>query len=313
MRPIYYGSYPNISAGVKLAMAVIPRYVTHYPNMDSSLPFHVKIHRLENGFESHRHDFMEFSYVIEGYGSEIINGVEHRMMPGTFTLVLPYQYHEIISEPGTPLVLYNCNFGIHLYGQGEQMPGIDWLHAEESLPPFAQIAEAEHAYFVAALEEMLREYVGEGVWKHALLKAKLTEVLVRFDRFRRSAGLSAAKTEYLCLRDRSQPKGNIWQVIRYIHTHYQDELTLTGVAERFGFSVPYLSELFKKAIGQNFLAFVHEVRIRQACALLISTEMNVSDIALETGYGSYNTFSRIFREMKGMTPAAYRKLKGIQQ
>lgn len=312
MRPIFYGSYPNISVGVKLVMAVIPRYVTHYPNMDSTLPFHVKIHRLENGFESHRHDFMEFSYVIEGYGTEIINGVEHRMMPGTFTLVLPYQYHEIVSEPGTPLILYNCNFGIHLYDPGEKVPGIDWLQAEESLPPFAQIAESEHIYFVAALEEMLKEYNREDVWKHALLKAKLTEVLVRFDRFRRNTALSIPKNELVYLKDRVLPKGNIWQVICYIHTHFQDDLTLTGVADRFGFSVPYLSELFKKTIGQNFLAFVHEVRIRQACALLISTEMNVSDIALETGYGSYNTFSRIFREMKGITPASYRKLKGLQ-
>lgn len=293
-------------------MAVIPRYVTHYPNMDSSFPFHIKIHRLENGFESHRHDFMEFSYVIEGYGSEIINGVEHRMMPGTFTLVMPYQYHEIISEPSQPLILYNCNFGLHLYAQGEQIPGIDWLQAEESLPPFAQIEESEHAYFVSALEEMRREYMGENLWKHALLKAKLTEVLVRFDRFRRSAESPGAVGGTLCEKDKVQPKGSIWQVLHYIHTHYQDDLTLSGIADSFGFSVPYLSELFKKAVGQNFLAFVHEVRIRQACALLVSTEMNVSDIALETGYGSYNTFSRIFRETKGMTPAAYRKLKAMQ-
>jgi len=289
-------------------MAVIPKYLTHYPNMDSELPFHINIHRLENGFESHRHDFLEFSYVTDGRGTEIINGVEHPMMRGTFTLVMPYQYHEIVSEPGAPLSLYNCNFGIHLYAPGEPLPGIDLHHAEEALPPFVQIADDGHERLCSLLEEMRTEYIGGGLWKHALLKAKLTEVLVRFDRYRRER----------CTQDKmagkasgvpAQPHNGIWRVIQHIHAHYQDDLTLSGVARTFGFSVPYLSELFKKAVGQNFLSFVNEVRMRHACGLLIATEMNVSDIALEAGYGSYNTFSRVFKELKGMTPMEYRKLK----
>ncbi|MCS7458678.1 AraC family transcriptional regulator [Paenibacillus doosanensis] len=290
-------------------MAIIPKYLTHYPNMDSAFPFHLRINRLEHGFESHRHDFLEFSYVIEGRGSEMINGVEHPMVPGAFTLVMPYQYHEIISEPGAPLRLYNCNFGIHLYAPGEELPGIDPYYTEELLPPFAQMDEREQGTIRSILEEMRSEYEGAGLWKNAIIKAKLTEVLVRFDRFRRREWGRSGQRAAACAKLQLQPRGSIWQVIRHIHDHYQDELTLSGMAERFGFSVPYLSELFKKTVGQNFLAFVHEVRIRQACGLLISTEMNVSDIAMETGYGSYNTFSRIFRETKGMTPAEYRKLR----
>jgi YesN/AraC family two-component response regulator len=107
--------------------------------------------------------------------------------------------------------------------------------------------------------------------------------------------------------DKKKQRGSVWKVIQYIHTHYREDLTLSGLAERFGFSVPYLSELFKRAVGLNFVTFVHEVRLRQACGLLISTEMSVLDIALESGYGSYNTFARIFKESKGMTPASYRK------
>ncbi|MDF2961645.1 MAG: AraC family transcriptional regulator [Paenibacillus sp.] len=292
-------------------MTVVPKYLTHYPNMDSELPFHMKVNRLVYGFESHRHDYLEFSYVIEGRGFETINGVKHMMLPGTFTFVMPYQFHEIHSDPGTPLKLYNCNFGIHLYSPSEQIPGIDWHSAEAELLSFVQVEDPEEQHrFLAVLEELYAEYNGSGLWRHSLIKAKLTEVLVRFDRLRRN--LQPHLQEPAAFHDRRKPKGSVWKVIQYIHTHYRDDLTLSGLAGRFGFSVPYLSELFKRTVGQNFVTFVHDVRIRQACGLLISTEMSVLDIALETGYGSYNTFARIFRENKGMTPAAFRKSHTLQ-
>jgi AraC-like DNA-binding protein len=291
-------------------MAAVPRYLTHYPNMDTVLPFHMTINTLVKGFPSHRHDFLEFSYVIEGSGSEVINGVEHPMQPGTFTLVMPYQYHEIHPDPGARLSLYNCNFGIHLYAPGEALPGIDWQPAEESLPPFVQMAGGEQERMNHMLQEMMAEYTGDEPWRRALIKAKLTEVLVHFDRVRRVQRPQAVSS--VTIVGKAHPRGSLWRVIQHIHSHYQDDLTLSGLAERFGFSVPYLSELFKKTVGQNFVTIVHDVRIRQACGLLVSTEMNVSDIALESGYGSYNTFARIFRETKGMTPVAYRKSNALK-
>jgi AraC-like DNA-binding protein len=287
-------------------MPVVPVYLTHYPNMDTALPFHIKINLVAE-FGSHRHDFLEFSYVTEGRGYEIINGVKHPMEPGTFTLVMPYQFHEIHSEPGHPLRLYNCNFGIHLYNSAEQLPGTDM--PDDHLLPYIQVDDTEQAQFLAILDELYTEYQADERWREALIKAKLTEVLVRFDRLRRKAQHEEPVREHEVVegRDRIKPNGDIWKAIQYIHNHYREDLTLSGLAQRFGFSVSYLSELFKKSIGQNFVAFVHEVRIRQACGLLIATEMNVLDIALETGYGSYNTFARIFKENKGMTPAVFRK------
>jgi AraC-like DNA-binding protein len=65
--------------------------------------------------------------------------------------------------------------------------------------------------------------------------------------------------------------------------------------------------LFKKRIGQNFVDYLHHVRIRHACVLLKSTKMTVSEIAIEVGYGSFSTFSRVFREMKKVTPTDFRK------
>lgn len=89
-----------------------PQYLKEYPNRNSPMPLHISINRLDHGFPPHRHDFLELEYVIEGRGTEFLNGVAHPMLPGTLTFILPYQIHEIRTEPGQTLVLYNCMFSM---------------------------------------------------------------------------------------------------------------------------------------------------------------------------------------------------------
>ncbi|MBP1994007.1 AraC family ligand binding domain-containing protein [Paenibacillus eucommiae] len=91
-----------------------PQYLKEYPNMHTSFPLHLSMNRLVSGYPAHRHDFLEFSFVIAGSGWEKVNGVRHPMTAGTFTFVLPYQVHEIFTDPGSTLVLFNCMFKMDL-------------------------------------------------------------------------------------------------------------------------------------------------------------------------------------------------------
>jgi len=52
--------------------------------------------------------------------------------------------------------------------------------------------------------------------------------------------------------------------------------------------------------------YLTELRMRRAATLLVSTNMSVSEIALEVGYLSLSHFSRMFRERFGKTPRAFR-------
>jgi AraC-like DNA-binding protein len=284
-------------------MTMYPKYLTDFPNMHSDFPFHLSINSLKNGYPAHRHDYLEFSYVIEGHGSEVINGVIHPMKPGTFTLVLPYEIHEIHTEPGDELQLYNCMFGMNMLLGTFANIGLSalLLEVDEHVPPYAQLEDHLAQTMMLLLERMYNEYLGNGNWKNALLGAGLIETLALFDRSRSVTFPPKRK------HPETAASGRIWGVIHYVHTHYSEELTLTEIAEKFHFSVSHLSELFKKYVGQNFVHFLHELRLRHAMGLLRSTEMNIADIAYEVGFGSYQTFSRTFRELKHMTPANYRK------
>ena len=142
-------------------------------------------------------------------------------------------------------------------------------------------------------------YNRSGLWRNCLMLAKLTEILVRFDRLRRNGEGAKPKEE--------SGMSSVWPIIQYIHHHYREPISLSGIADRFRMSSSHLSEEIKKHIGMNFIHFLHEVRIRHACGLLASTSMSACDVAEEVGFGSLKSFSRIFRATKGVTPAEYRK------
>jgi len=283
-------------------MSYFPRYLKEYPNMHTSFPFHISLNQLNRGYPSHRQDFLELSYVVEGWGTETVNGVVHRMQPGTFTFVLPYQIHEISTDAGSPLLLYNCMFGMDLLAEQQNDTGLNPLLQETNeLPSFVLFQEEEEKLMKAIAEELYAEYRGEKAWRLVILKIKLYELLIQFDRKRRQNSPLAIPV----ITERKSR--DIMHIVQYIHMNYQEELRLSLLAEQFGMSQSHLSESLKKTTGQTFLHLLHDIRIRHACSLLVSTNRSVSDIALEVGYGSYKTFTRIFRETKGVIPTAYRK------
>ncbi|MFC5448821.1 AraC family transcriptional regulator [Paenibacillus aestuarii] len=290
-------------------MTHFPEYLKTYPNMDTSSPLHIKVNRLHNGYRAHRHDYLEFSYVLEGSGSEVINNVRHPMVPGTFTFVLPYQVHEIFTDPGSTLVLFNCEFSMDLLMEPGQHGDLSSLIKDfHSLQSYAQFAGSDKERMEMLIKDMHEAYNGDELWRRTFLQIKLKEILIRFDRFRRSSE-AAPVSDARDARQPSKVSASTWPIIHYIHRNYQEELTLSDLAAKFSMSMSRISEVIKQTTGQTFVHFLHDLRLRHACSLLVSTDMSVIEIAHEVGYGSYKTFSHIFRETKGLPPKDYRKLK----
>ena len=68
----------------------------------------------------------------------------------------------------------------------------------------------------------------------------------------------------------------ISEVVRYINSHYMQELSLHLLAEKFYISPYYLSRFFKEATGFTFVEYLNSVRIKEAKKLLEQSSMKVS-------------------------------------
>ncbi|WP_171628603.1 helix-turn-helix domain-containing protein [Paenibacillus plantarum] len=93
---------------------------------------------------------------------------------------------------------------------------------------------------------------------------------------------------------------------KLIEERYAQDLSLQLVADQLSISPSYLSELIKQHWGETFIAYVTRYRISKAKSLLLKTELNIADIAVEIGYGNATHLIRVFKKSEGMTPGEYR-------
>jgi len=64
---------------------------------------------------------------------------------------------------------------------------------------------------------------------------------------------------------------------------------------------------FKKRTRKTYITFLNEVRIQEACSLLLKPDLNISEICFQTGFNNISNFNRQFKKITGFTPKGYRK------
>lgn len=94
--------------------------------------------------------------------------------------------------------------------------------------------------------------------------------------------------------------------IRYIRSHYGEDLTGKTVAASLGISESYLGKLFRQQMGYTFLEYLTMHRIYVALDLLSQTDLKTYHIAEMVGYKDARHFSDIFKKLVGVTPTQYR-------
>ncbi|MDF2927108.1 MAG: transcriptional regulator, AraC family [Paenibacillaceae bacterium] len=97
------------------------------------------------------------------------------------------------------------------------------------------------------------------------------------------------------------------QIMDLVHADYDKPLTLEGCAAQLNYTPSYISKVFRKETGINFLDYVQTYRLNVAKRWLIETDMRISQIAERLQYNNSQNFIRYFRKMEGMTPGQYRE------
>ena len=103
-----------------------------------------------------------------------------------------------------------------------------------------------------------------------------------------------------------QPASIMSIILQYVDEHYCEEITRNDLVDLVYVSPDYLSRTFKKETGRSLAQYILEKRVEKAKKLLRS-DMSVKNVALQTGYSNFSYFSKVFRDMEGMSPMEYRE------
>lgn len=95
-------------------------------------------------------------------------------------------------------------------------------------------------------------------------------------------------------------------VFAYIETHLKEAIQLNEAARAIGVSSTYLSTVFKKEIGNNFIEYVN-IRKVEAAKEKLRQGQKVQEVSEELGFENSTYFSKVFKKYAGITPAYYRQ------
>lgn len=144
-----------------------------------------------------------------------------------------------------------------------------------------------------------------------LRRAMLLEIEARFHRLALSAPAAPRRRKEAHAVD---GVAQLAGVTRFIARHYREQLTVGDIAADAGLHPKYLMRVFKKQCGTSVWEYLTRLRVSHAQRLLVTTDMKVLDVAMESGFSSVAPFYAAFAEhTRGLRPLDYRRQHRPQQ
>ena len=228
----------------------------------------------------HFHKNFELIYILDGTLKLTVNKSTERMQTGDYALILSNQIHSF--EPDG-----SAKFWVAVF-------------SEQFVPHFAnQIEQYAGERSVFRCEESVDTFVRENlVFAEPSITMKKACFYAVCDQYLRQIPLVDRKSrndELIC------------RILDYVAAHYREDLSLSDVAEYFGYEYHYLSKILNQSYRINFSELVNEYRVDRAIHLLENTDKSMTDIAMESGFRSIRNFNYVFRNVTGSTPGSYTK------
>ena len=108
----------------------------------------------------------------------------------------------------------------------------------------------------------------------------------------------------------SQALLRIAEAISHLETHYNEEVEAADLARIAHMSQRSFFRVFQAAMGMPPMAYLLQLRIQRAAALLRDSALTITEIAYEVGFNDSNYFTRQFKKHFNQTPKQYRTKAG---
>jgi len=102
-------------------------------------------------------------------------------------------------------------------------------------------------------------------------------------------------------------QNRIDRICRHMAENAGRDLSLAQAAAAAHMSVPTFTRFFRKCTARTFVEYLTELRVGNACRLLLETDLTATQVCFSAGFSSLPHFYRRFRKLKGMSPRAFKK------
>ncbi|MBU9788469.1 AraC family transcriptional regulator [Lentilactobacillus sp. IMAU92037] len=100
-------------------------------------------------------------------------------------------------------------------------------------------------------------------------------------------------------------------VIKFVNNNINRSLSLQAISDKVNLAPTYISTEFKKRFHINITEYITNLRIKNACNQLLTTNNSIREISEELGFVRTSYFSRVFKNHTGLSPLQYRQMNQL--
>ena len=240
----------------------------------------------EAGVKPHAHPYYHMFYIHSGQFCFTVNAEAYALQSGSVLLVPPQTEHSYINENTEA---------------GEYMEIKFTLPKSQSPEPQVQLCNDPLAGQLFL--QILQEYSELGSLADDAAVAYLNALLSLLEKQQRSQKTSR-QFRYLDA-DSFNPLSR--RIVRYLESHYSEDLSLDGLAQAMDYNKSYLCAAFKQDTKQTIADCLNMIRVRRAAELIVYSDHSLSQVSQLCGFSSVSHFNRVFLKYAGITPGQARR------
>ncbi|MCR5755088.1 MAG: AraC family transcriptional regulator [Acetatifactor sp.] len=255
----------------------------------------------------HSHTFFTVLYVLTGQCGHKVGNIDLPMVQGDVFFLPPYTRQTIeVFDDSVVLNIHirKDTFGDYFFNalRSNSILSNFFISSLYSKDPMQGIlfSTGDSEEIQGLFLDMYQEVLLDDTYSWRLLDNMVPILFVKLLR-----GYSD-RIRLVGTKSNKKPNDQRLNLLSYIHDNYRT-VTLTQVAEHFHYSVTHCSKLIQKEAGIGFAAFVRQIRMNHAVALLRNTHTPISEISYMVGYETPESFIRAFKKLYAMSPSQFRK------
>ena len=248
----------------------------------------------------HFHTFYELCILLCPNAVHFVEGIPYEVQAFDIVGIPPNVLHKSQYPAGTP-----CKRLIIQFNMPSRVPGLSNEYEQllgvfnRKVPIFRFGPELQRRLYARINDIYLLSQKADPM-RNLIIHQKFIEFLVMLF-------LNQDSNIYKNEATLSDLEQKLYTVAGYIHAHFSENLSLEMLAEIHGISPSYLSHQFKYITGFSITDYIQMTRVRNIQALLINTDMPITEIPALCGFNSFSQFNRVFRKYLSASPSLYRK------
>ena len=244
----------------------------------------------------HHHDFYEIYFFLSGNVQYNIESRSYQLTPGDVLLISPMELHQPMFGQDHRTYERIVLWINKQYLDWLSLPGQELTRCfDTTAPGHSNLLRPEgvtRQYLAFLLEQLISETNAQDLYCESASITYLAQVLITLNRL----ALQRRREEPV-----ASSESTVYNILGYINDHYNEDLSLDHLANKFFVSKYHLSREFQRLVGTSVHRYIIQKRLVMAKQML-SQGMPSSEVYQHCGFGDYSNFYRSFKAEYQISP-----------